>query len=117
MSVRAVSAKDATIYVGTLPSVSPRPTATNLCQLVRVMSERAQPIPSQQSEDHGYQGLIEAPTVYALTGSPSWTMIMNPGPHRAVVANATGLEQRNSETIYNAAKGFYNSQQNVKKYL
>ena len=42
-------------------------------------------------------------------------MIINPGPHRAVVANATVPEQRDLETIYNAVKELYNSQQNVKK--
>ena len=46
MSVAAVSAEDAARYVGTLPSVNPRPTATNLRLLWKDMSEKAQTIPS-----------------------------------------------------------------------
>ena len=79
------------------------------------MSERAQTIPSHESKDHGHQGMIDAPAVCTLAGAQPWVMIANSGAHRVVVEKSTSQQQHDSEIIYNAAKGVYNSQQNVKK--
>ena len=65
-----------------LPTLAPRPTATNInaCeeQLVDILST----IPSAQSEDHGFRGLVESAEMYALVSNTPWRNWPNPGPTR-----------------------------------
>lgn len=49
-----------------LPTMDPRPTATNIKEFEDALIKIVCAYPSQQSEDFGYQGMVQAPEIYAL---------------------------------------------------
>ena len=64
--------EDALVVIGTLTSLSPRPTATNICALEINIVDKLKMIPSKQSVDFGYSGKVEADVVYALKTNILW---------------------------------------------
>ena len=68
----AVSYEDATREIGQLPSLAPRPTATNIRALVINLVDKLRILQSQQSADLGYAGLVEQDESYALKTNEPW---------------------------------------------
>ena len=66
MSHPMVTFADAVAAIGTLPSLSPRPCATNIRALATDLINKLAIIPSEQTADLGYSGLAEQDAVYAL---------------------------------------------------
>ena len=106
-----VSYENARDRIGTLPSLQPRPTHSNIRALERDLFEKLQSIQSAQSEEWGYRGLAEQPAEYALKSPTPWTNTNNPGPHRTLGLNAA--ETRDAEAQYETNKAAYISQLNV----
>ena len=106
-----VSYENARDRIGTLPSLQPRPTHSNIRALERDLFEKLQAIQSAQSEEWGYRGLAEQPAEYALKSPTPWTNTNNPGPHRTLGLNAA--ETRDAEAQYDTNKAAYISQLNV----
>ena len=67
--------------IGTLPSLAPHPTATNIHALVIDLVENLKMIPSEQYVDFGYSGKVEADVVYTLKSNIPWVDWKNQGPH------------------------------------
>ena len=65
-----------------LPSMAPRPCSTNIDAFEDAAVDVLSTIPSAQDEDHGFQGLIQSPTIYALTTNIPWRDWPDPGPTR-----------------------------------
>ena len=63
-----ISYETARAKIGTLPSLHPRPTATKICTLYKHLCEMLAKIPSFKSPIHGYQCMVDAAKLYALTG-------------------------------------------------
>ena len=78
MCTPEVMFKDALAVIGTLPSLAPRPTATNIRALEINLIDKLTMIPSEQSVDFGYSGKVEADVVYALKTSILWVDWLNP---------------------------------------
>ena len=72
MCTPEVTFEDALSVIGTLPSLAPRPTATNICALEIDLVDKLKMIPSEQSVDFGYAGKVEADVVYTLKTSIPW---------------------------------------------
>ena len=116
MSTTAISYEEAKTRIGMLPTCSPRPNATNIRALVKTLAERAATIPSAQSNDHGYLGMVVTPGEYALVCNTPWRDFPDPGPVRGNIGgNATSTEQRDAEAIYWGAKTIFHSQSNVQR--
>ena len=81
--------------VGTLPSLAPRPTATNICELKIDIVDNLTMILSKQSVDFGYSGKVEADVVYALKTNIPWVDWQNPGPHSTLADNLTDTKITN----------------------
>ena len=81
--------------IGTLPSLAPRPTATNIRALEIDLVDKLTMIPSEQSVDFGYSGKVEADVVYALKSNIPWVDWKNPGPHVTLVDNLTDTQITN----------------------
>ena len=97
MSHPPVSYEDAKAAIGILPSLAPCPSSTNIRALTTDLVNKLTTIPSEQSADWGYSGLIEQNALYALkTGGTAWRDWANPGPHRQI--GGTAEEQRDAET-------------------
>ena len=58
--------------IGMLPSLAPRPTATNIRALEIDLVEKLTMIPSEQSVNFGLSWKVEAEVVYALKTKISW---------------------------------------------
>ena len=104
------AAKD---IIGTLPSVDPRPNAVNLRALSTDLEQKLETIPSQQSPECGYVGMVMPDEIYALRTDTPWQDWPDPGPHPQ--AAATTAEQGNIRALYDAEKTVYDSQQNVRR--
>ena len=116
MATTLVTYEEARAQVGTLPTCHPRPNSTNIRQLVKVLSERVAGIPSTQSPENGYYGMVVTREEYALVSNDQWQDFPDPGPVRgAIDGNATSTEQRDAEAVYQAAKTIFTNQQNVKR--
>ena len=72
MCTPEVTFKDALAVIGTLPSLAPRPTATNIRALEIDLVDKLTMIPSEQSADFGYSGKVEADVFYALKTNILW---------------------------------------------
>lgn len=106
-----ISYDNARDRIGTLPSLHPRPTHSNIRALERDLFEKLQSIQSGQSEEWGYRGLAEQPAEYALKSPMPWTNAINPGPHRTL--GLTAAETRDAEAEYETNRATYISQLNV----
>ena len=72
MSHPEVSYADAVAAIGTLPSLAPRPCATNIRALTINLVNKLTIVPSEQSADLGFSGLVEQDAVYALQTMIPW---------------------------------------------
>ena len=72
MSAPEVTYKYALTVLGTIPHLVPRPNATNIWALLIDIVDKLAIIPSQQSPDFEYLGMIEADAVYALKTTTAW---------------------------------------------
>ena len=105
----------ATSAIGTLPSLHPRPTHSNIRALERTLLERLETLQAAQSEEWGFRGLAEQPTEYALKSGTPWADLPNPGPHRQ-----TGLDAkltRDAEATYAARKTAYLAQATITRAI
>ena len=109
-----VTVETARTTIGTLPTLHPRPTATSIRALYTHLREALAKIPSFQSPNHGYQGMVDAPEIYALTGEVPWVQFPDPGFHRQADGTLDATGQRDADAIFTAASKVYTSQQNVK---
>lgn len=109
-----ITYEEAKETIGTLPSLAPRPNTVNIRALSSDLEQKLETIPSHQSPEHGYAGMVMDPALYALRAPTTpWIEWNDPGPH-APAADTTA-EQGNLRTLYDANKNVFDSQQNVKR--
>ena len=66
MSQPVIKFENARDKIGILPSLGPRPNATNIRALCVNLVDKLTTIPSQKSEEFGYAGMVEHEEIYAL---------------------------------------------------
>ena len=66
MNAPEITNEKAMAMVGVLPSLYPRPNGTNLNKLERDLIEKMSTVPSYQSMDEGYGGMVDDTAIYAL---------------------------------------------------
>ena len=103
--------------IGTLPSLAPRPTATNMCAIEIDLVKKLTMIPSEQSVDFGYSGKVESDVVYALKMKILWVDWQNTGPHVTLADNFTDAQITNIQEEYKARKMVWDSQSNVNRAI
>ena len=113
MCTPEVTFEDARAVIGTLPSLAPRPTATNIRALEIDLVDKLTMIPSEQSVNFGYSWKIEVEVVYALKMNIPWVDWKNPGPHVTLSDNLTNTKITNIQEEYKARKMVLDSQSNV----
>ena len=87
--------EDSLAVIGTLPSLAPHPTATNMCALEIDLVDKLAMIPFKQSVEFGYSGKVEADVVYSLKKSIPWVDWINPGPYVTLANNLTDTQITN----------------------
>ena len=107
MSVPTVTLEEATKTVGTAPSLAPRPSGTNIRTLTKYFVKKIASIPSNQSRDHGYSGMIKQKEVYALKCNIPWRDAGDPGPHRKVDPQLNTAGQNDATVEYIFSKGVF----------
>ena len=115
MSHPAITYEDAAKLIGVLPTLEPRPTATNIRSLVVNLVDKLITVPSQQTADHGYAGMVEQNELYTLRTNTPWVPFPDPGEHATVDPAATDDANRQALIVYNANKKVYDSESNVKR--
>ena len=110
-----VTFEDAKARIGVLPTLEPRPNATNLRTLKKHLVEALQGLPSYASVRYGYMGMVVSPEEYALTGEPPFRRIPDPGAHRPLGGSTT--PQRDNEVTYNASKNVFLGEANVQQAI
>ena len=104
MSHPAITYEDAAQLIGVLPTLEPRPTATNIRSLVVNLVNKLISIPSQQTADHGYAGMVEQDELYVLRTNNPWVLTPDPGAHATVDPAAMDDINRQARIIYTAEK-------------
>ena len=117
MSQPAIKFEDARDKIGILPSLGPHPNATNIQALCVNLVNKLTTIPSQQSAEFGYAGMVEQEEIYALNATDPWVNFPDPGVHRIADGTLDGDEQRDAEVIFNANKKVYDSESNVRRAI
>jgi len=117
MAPAIISYAEAVETIGILPSLAPRPNATNLRLLQRVLGDSLEGIVSFQSDEFGFRGMVESVPIYALRTNVPWVEFPDPGHHRELDegSNRTTTAQHDLEVVFQAKKGVHTSQQNVKR--
>ena len=115
MSHPEITYEEAKEVIGILPSLEPRPNATNIRAMWIDMVDKLTTIPSQQSADHGYAGMIQPVEIYALDTNVPWGDWNDPGPHFNIDTDWDEEEKEQAEVFYKANKKVFDSQQNVKR--
>ena len=105
----------ATVAIGQLPSLHPRPSHANIRALERVLFERLETLQSTQSEEWGFRGLAEQPAEYALKSVIPWIDAPNPGTHRELGLNA--MDTRDAEVVFQSMKTAYLAQTTVTRAI
>ena len=108
-----------------LPTMHPRPSASNIRAFVEALIDVLCTYPSQQSEEHGYRGMVEQAEIYALTHNVPWGFWVDPGPtRRGTEANPhpdwpnndmDADSARAEQAMWEANTKVYANQQNVKR--
>ena len=113
-----ISYDEALRQIGVLPSLHPRPNATNIRNLEVALFERLEGMPSHQSPEFGYKGMAQQDLEYALDvpGIP-WVNFSNPGEHRLADGTLTADQQRDADAIHKAGRNVYDSQQCVQRAM
>ena len=91
---------EALTVIGTLPTMAPRPNATNIRAVNRHLEKRLSTTPYFQSTTFGYAGMAKKGELYALDTTIPWTDFVNLGPEREGTDGSldTGV-QRNQQAI------------------
>ena len=110
-----VTFEEAQRQIGQLPSVGPRPNATNIRNLEVALFDSLEGIPSQQSHEYGYKGMAQQLAEYALISNDPWIPFPNPGNHRVINPALTAQQQRDEDALYAARRIVWVSQDNVQR--
>ena len=111
----SVTLEEAQRLIGTLPTLSPRPNATNIRNLEVALFDALEGIPSHQSPEYGYKGMAQQALEYALDVAVPWTDVANPGPHRIADGTLDVQQQRDADAIFEAHTAVWKSQDNVQR--
>ena len=129
MSAQFVTYDDALQLLGDVPNLGDRPTATNIRNLREDLCDKLEAIPSHQSNDFGFRGMIESTEKYDLIcpGNP-WKVWPNPGNHRQVTVDVPAVaggratkrsltreEQADAAVGYDANRIVYESETNIRR--
>ena len=79
MSHPKITYVDAVLAIGILPTLAPRPCATNIRALTIDLIDKLTIVPSEQTADLGFSDLVEQDAVYALQTNVPWVNFANPG--------------------------------------
>ena len=109
---------EALAIIRNLPTMAPRPNATNICAIKRHLDERLSTIPSFQSTTFRYAGMSKKAELYALDTTTPWADSENPetvgeGTDGSLDARA----QRDKQALYDGRASIYTSQSNVKRAI
>ena len=115
MSQPAIKFEDARDKIGILPSLGPHPNVTNIRALFINLVDKLTTIPSQQSTEFVYAGMVDQEEIYTLNVADPWVNFPDPGVHRIADGTMDGDEQRDADTIFNANKKVYDSESNVRR--
>ena len=124
-----VTYDDALQSLGNVPNLGDRPTVTNICNLREDLCDKLEAIPSHQSNDYGFRGMIESTEKYDLIcPDKPWKVWPNPGNHRPLTVNVPALpggsitqrsltreEQADAAITYDANHILYESEMNVRR--
>ena len=104
--------------------MAPRPTHDNINAWEESVVNILSTIPSQQSADHGYQGMVQHPIIYALVCSEPWEEWADPGPtrrgteynpHPEFGTNLTPEQIKAEEAVYDARLRVHKNERVVKQ--
>ena len=74
-----ITFNEAKLVIGDLPSLLPRPNSTNIRALMQDLVNKLINIPSSESTDMGYSGLVLNEDIYLLDSIEPWAGTLDPG--------------------------------------
>ena len=117
MSHPKITYADAVLAIGTLPTLAPRPCATNIRALTIDLIDKLTMVPSEQTADLGFSGLVEQDTVYPLQTNVPWGNFANPGQVPLADPLWTREEIAANVLLHAALKGCWDSESNTRQAI
>ena len=74
-------------------------------------------LPSQQTSDHGYAGMVEQDELYVLRTNTPWAPIVDPGPYRTMDPCTTDNTNLQSGIIYTMSKKVFDFEAKIKQVV
>ena len=94
-----VTFEEVQCQIGQLPSVGPRPNATNIRNLKLTLFGSLEGILSQQSHKYGYKGMVQQQAEYALISNEPWVPFLNLENHHIINPALTAQQQRDEDAL------------------
>jgi len=79
MVLQTTTYEEARLKIGTLPSLAPRLTFQNIRLMEADLVDKLIAIPSRQSAELGYSGMVQHVDIYALQTNTPWQNWADPG--------------------------------------
>ena len=123
MVAAPVTKAEVATALANVPTLAPRPTFKNINAMEAAILDAVDCIASNQTEDHGYRGMVESAQRYALVTATPWVYVADPGPtrrgtatnpHPTLGTTLTREQVAAEQAEWDAYKEAYNSQQAVK---
>ena len=106
-SAPTITAEEAVISVGVLPSLHQRPNGTNLGKLERDLVDKLSTIPVYQSTDKGYVGMMDNGAFCVFRCPTPWVAWPDPGPQHAIEPANNTMGQADELVQYDFTRGPY----------
>ena len=117
MSHPKITYADAVLAIRTLPSLAPRPCATNIRALTIDLIDKLTIVPSEQTADLGFSGLVEQDAVYALQTNLPWVNFTNLVQVPVTDPLWTREEIAANVLLHAALKGCWDSESNMRRAI
>lgn len=124
MSLATLTAETVDAKFANIPTMAPRPSHDNINAWEEGVVNILSTIPSQQSADHGYQGMVQHAIIYALVCSEPWQEWEDPGPtrrgteynpHPQFNTTLTPEQIKTEEAVYDARLRVHKNERVVKQ--
>ena len=112
-----ITYEEATKTVGTLPSLAPRPNATNIRALTADLVDKLLTIPSPESTDLGYSGLVLSEEIYLLDSQVPWQGTVDPGPQFEIDVTWADIDKEQEEIYYKRQKVEWDNEVNIRRAI
>lgn len=112
-----ISYDEATTTIGMLPSLALRPNTTNSQALTADLVDELLTIPSPESTNLGYSGLVLSDEIHCLDSQILWQGTADPGPHFEINVTWADIDKGQEKIYYERQKIEWHNEVNNRRAI